>query len=381
MLDWNNPQLPTSLPDSTMLNTGTSWGDYINRTEPPTQPRWFDRSNLENPFPQLTVDNSTTFFNPKTNQYEAMTSQGGVGNPFAKAPTGNYADPNWSPEDQYRYSLLMTQGRNMDAKAFGDRAHSRAAGMNVAEPPMSFSVESPNWFNIPINQDLNSEANRNNPYALNALRAIAGGQVSSPYMDAQGARQQLMSWQAEAQGAKLEPPNPTNGYGARWHFPNGDVVDYASGKKVGNDFEMQRIMEALSRSRAGVGGGGRIPTGGGRTTTGGAVPPPVSNPALTTPSLPPQFPVRFGTMPSRDPMGNPTNVAVTVQNDGRVRPYYTQRSPDSYPSSGGYMPPVNTPLPPNLPVSLPEPASTGNRITMNNAVDLASELLKKLRME
>ena len=81
------------------------------------------------------VDTSTAFNNPNTGRVEAATSQGGVGNPYSDTATANYADPHWSAENQYKYSQLMSQGRNQEAAALGaqawqqydtDRAHAQA---------------------------------------------------------------------------------------------------------------------------------------------------------------------------------------------------------------------------------------------------------------
>jgi hypothetical protein len=62
------------------------------------------------------------FFNPTTGQNEAAMSGGGVGNPYATAPTANYADPKWTLDEQKGYSMAMTQGNNALAKQIGDAA-------------------------------------------------------------------------------------------------------------------------------------------------------------------------------------------------------------------------------------------------------------------
>jgi len=72
------------------------------------------------------MDPGTTFDNSNTGQTEGATSQGGVGNPYATSPTGNYGDPHWNQQDQQYYSLLMTQGRNQEAGAFGQQAWNRS---------------------------------------------------------------------------------------------------------------------------------------------------------------------------------------------------------------------------------------------------------------
>lgn len=68
------------------------------------------------------VDEGKTFYNDKTGQYETATSGGGVGNPYATAPTANYGDPKWTPEEQQAYSLAMTQGNNALAAQIGAAA-------------------------------------------------------------------------------------------------------------------------------------------------------------------------------------------------------------------------------------------------------------------